>query len=183
MEKYAGRFIIAATVVGLSLLGCNLPTVTATPSAAGTSVDATLAVLETSAALAITQTAAPAGLPTATPLAAVPTGTAVDQRPLVTTDTLCWVGPGNQFEVMSAIRSGTRVDLLGRGTIAGWYIVRNPIYHDPCWILATALQIEPSVNITGLPYFSPPPTPTSTPTNTPTITNTPAPSPTPTSTP
>ncbi len=182
MQKSAGRFMVAIAVVGLSLLGCNLPTVTATPGAAGTSVDATLAALETSAALAITQTA-PARLQTATPLAAVPTGTAVDQRPLVTTDALCWVGPGNQFEVVSAIRNGTRVDLLGRGTIAGWYIVRNPIYHDPCWILATALQIDPSVNIAGLPYFSPPPTPTPTPTQTPTITNTPAPSPTPTSTP
>ncbi len=172
MRRNAGRLIVIAVIPGLALLGCNLPTATATPDAGGTIVAATLSALETSAAIAITQTA-PAGTSTSTPDVSptIPPGvTTVQQNPLVIHDTLCWVGPGNQFEVVSAVRTGTRVDLLGRGTLAGWFIVRNPIYHDPCWIQATDLQIDAGLDLSGLPYFSPPPTPTPTPTNTPTKT-------------
>jgi hypothetical protein len=181
MQRNAARLIVITVIVGLALLGCNLPKGTDAPDVSGTIVAATLSALETSAALALTQTA-PIGAETSTPAAASPTTapavTPVQQGPLVTIDSLCWVGPGNQYEVVSAIRTGTHVELLGRGTIAGWYIVRNPIYHDPCWVQATSLQIDPAFDLTGLPYFSPPPTPTPTPTNTPTNTKTPTPSPT-----
>jgi uncharacterized protein YgiM (DUF1202 family) len=89
---------------------------------------------------------------------------------------LCWQGPGPKYEVVSALTKGSRVKLLGQGSISGWYIVRNPIYHDPCWVQQTDLQIEPGTDLLSLQIFNPPPTytptqppPTSTPTVTPTL--------------
>jgi hypothetical protein len=93
--------------------------------------------------------------------------------------TLCWKGPGAQFEVVSALKKDERVELIGQASIPGWWIVDNPIYHDPCWAQAAHLQIEPGYNTSTLPFYTPPPTPTSTPTDTrtpttaPTATNTP----------
>lgn len=113
-------------------------------------------------------------LPTATETAG-PTST--PQNPLVLETILCWRGPGAQFEVVSALKKGERVELIGQASISGWWIVDNPIYHDPCWAQAAYLQIEPGYNTYMLPVYTPPPTPTPTPTNTrtptPTATNTP----------
>jgi hypothetical protein len=178
MRENSGRLIVPTVILGLTILGCNLPSGTGTPNASGTIVAATLSALETGVAL--TQTAL-GMVATSTPIVGPtlsPSLTATQQGTAVTRDTLCWVGPGNQFEVVSAIRTGVIVELLGRGTIPGWYIVRNPIYHDPCWIQATDLRIDPGLDPSGLPYFSPPPTPTPTPTNTPTKTRTPTVTPT-----
>jgi hypothetical protein len=100
-------------------------------------------------------------------------------NPLVLETILCWEGPGAKFEVVSALKKDERVELIGRASIAGWWIVDNPIYHDPCWAQAEYLQIESGFNTSALPVYTPPPTPTSTPTNTrtptlaPTATNTP----------
>jgi hypothetical protein len=181
MNKKSWRLIPPTVMLGLAVLSCNLPSGTGTPDTSGTIVASTLSALETGVALtqtvlSVVQTSTPIAGPT------LPAGpTATPSGPVVTKDTLCWVGPGKQFEVVSAIRTGARVELLGRGTIPGWLIVRNPIYHDPCWIQARDLQIDPGLDLSGLPYFSPPPTPTPTPTKTPT--KTPAPTVTPTNTP
>lgn len=112
-----------------------------------------------------------APIPSATEL--LPTST--PQNPLVLETTLCWKGPGTQFEVVSALKKDERVELIGQGSLAGWWIVDNPIYHDPCWAQAKDLRVEPGYNTAALPIYTPPPTPTSTPTNTatPTATNTP----------
>ena len=181
MKGKSRRLMLPTAMIGLAVLGCNLPSTLETPDASVTIVASTLSALETGVAL--TQTALGV-VDTSTPITVptLPAGlTPTPPGPVVIKDTLCWVGPGNQFEVVSAIRAGALVELLGRGTIPGWFIVRNPIYHDPCWIQAATLQIDPGLDLSGLPYFSPPPTPTPTPTNTPT--KTPLPTPTPTNTP
>jgi uncharacterized protein YgiM (DUF1202 family) len=109
-------------------------------------------------------------LPTETPL---PSMTPTPENPLVLRTTLCWVGPGTQYEVVSALKEGERVELLGQGSIPDWWIVRNPIYRDPCWVQAKDLQIEPGYDVSGLQIYYPPPTPTLTPSLTPTATPTP----------
>jgi hypothetical protein len=81
--------------------------------------------------------------------------------------------------VVSALKEGKRVEIIGRANIAGWWIVDNPIYHDPCWSQAEYLQVDPGFNPLVLPVYAPPPTPTFTPTNTPTPTRTPRPTRTP----
>lgn len=159
----------------LVLMGCSLPIVTPAPTAAAGAYVATIGAMQTSAV----QTAGAQGIgATATPpppatLLPVPTG--APDSPLVNNDTLCWRGPGPTYEVISALKQGTAVSLLGRGVISGWFVIRNPIYGDPCWVQANYLQIPASVNVSVLPLYNPPwtPTPTSAFTATPGATSTP----------
>ena len=105
---------------------------------------------------------APAATATAAPLAA----SATPQNPLVTDTAYCWSGPAAsklKYEVISSIQAGTRVQLLGRGAVDGWLVVRNPRYNDPCWIEQQYLQIDPAYDLTALKVFAVPPTPTATP--------------------
>ncbi len=174
------RARILLVVFGLwfiaALYACNLPAAMeaaeATPDTVATWVAASLTAQVGSAPIP-SNTPAPveSATPEATATGALPTPT--PQNPLVLETTLCWQGPGAQYEVVSALKKGERVELIGQGSLAGWWIVNNPIYHDPCWAQAKDLQIEPSYDISGLKIFYPPPTPTSTPSNTPTPTNTP----------
>jgi len=174
------NLLITVSIFGFILLGaCNLPgaedeedpqDIVATWVAATLSAQAASAPIPTSTITPeVNVTLAPS--PTATEL--LPTST--PQNPLVLETTLCWKGPGALFEVVSALKKDERVELIGQGSLAGWWIVDNPIYHDPCWAQAKDLQIEPGYNTATLPIYTPPPTPTSTPTNTatPTVTNTP----------
>jgi hypothetical protein len=64
--------------------------------------------------------------------------------------------------------------MLGRGVIAGWYIVRNPIYGDPCWLQANDLQIPAGYDVSSLPLFNPPFTETPTASVTPLVSATPS---------
>jgi hypothetical protein len=111
-------------------------------------------------------TAAPAATNTPEP-------TATTQKPTIINSNLCWLGPGEKYEVMSSVSKGQTVELLGRGSVAGWFIIRNPIYNDPCWIQDRDIQIDPSLDLNSLKIFNPPPLPTNTPKPTP------VPSPTP----
>jgi hypothetical protein len=127
--------------------------------------------------------AQPGALPTETwtPAPAAPSDTAtvaVTTTPQPTTVlrvALCWEGPGDVYPVVSGLKAGEEVELIGQGSIAGWLIIKNPIYKDPCWVKATDLQLDPNINISALKIVYPPPTPTYTPV--PTKTSTPTPTP------
>lgn len=138
----------------LFLQACNLPSGTPTAEAPTVTV--------------------PSPLPSAT-FAAIetPVPTATPQNPVVLRDTLCWMGPGNQYDVVSALKVGTRIELIGRATIDGWWIISNPIYKDACWVQAAEIQFEPGFDTTALKLIAPPPLPT--PTWTPSITPSPTP--------
>ena len=83
-------------------------------------------------------------------------------HPLVIKNALCWEGPGAAYLVVSAVKNGEQVELLGRGSNPGWWVIDNPIYHDPCWVTQDVLQIDPSFDSANLKIFYPPPTPTPT---------------------
>lgn len=161
-------------------LACNAPGAGAVDQAATAVVETAVAGAATLAAATAESAPEPAlpadpletPVPTETPL---PSPTPTPSDPLVLRATLCWVGPGNQYEVVSALKEGERVPLLGKGSIADWWIVRNPIYRDPCWVQARDLQVDPGVDVAALQVYYPPPTPTYTPSETPlpTPTNTP----------
>ena len=174
MRNQSRRFALLASILLLAILACNYPSVAATPDVGATSVAATMSALRTGTSAS--QTVQPAGTetPASVPVptnTGTPQSTPTPQNPLVTHDALCWQGPGNVYEVVSAIKTGTRVELMGRASIPGWFIVRNPIYRDPCWIQATNLQIDPSYDLSVLKIYNPPPTPG--PTETPVPTDTP----------
>ncbi len=133
----------------------------ATPSASdlATAVAAgALKIMQQTAAAASptpspTETATP--LPPATPTPNF-TSTPAQGNPLVTSFAGCYFGPGPTYTLESNISpGGKRVELLGVGSQAGWYIIRNPYFHRPCWIAASNLSIDPGINTAALPVMTP----------------------------
>lgn len=153
MKRYLSLFLMFFVMS----LACNLPSnipLTETPTEAPPAP----AVPEEVQA---TETPAPINTSTSTP---------VPQNPLVLRDSLCWVGPGNKYDVVSALKTGTRIELIGRGTVDGWWVISNPIYKDACWVRAEDIQIEPGFDTSTLKLIDPPPLPTVTWTPSPTWT-------------
>lgn len=179
MQTRLWRMMAGGLILALASLACGVNVSTgsvSTPDLLGTTVAQTLAALTVSA---LASTATPSATIAFTPLASSATATLTltsiptssgPQNSLVITSTLCWLGPGKVYEVSSTIQKGTRVELLGRGDISGWWIVRNPKYHDPCWMPDKYLQIDSGVNVSALPIFHTPSTPIPTPTLVPTPT-------------
>jgi hypothetical protein len=114
----------------------------------------------------MTQTAAAAS-PTPPPTATftpVPTDTPTltptigpVRRPQIIRFTGCWFGPGPTYVLESNISANKRVDLLGVGSEPGWYIIRNPYFHKPCWVKAEDLQIDPGTDLSQYPVMTPGP--------------------------
>lgn len=118
------------------------------------------------------QQAQPPAGPSATPNSApavtsTPSPSATPEKPQVINDTLCSVGPGEKYEVVSALKRGEVVEIIGRGSIDGWLIIRNPRYNDPCWVSSKDLKVDASFDLNSLKIFNPPPDPTKTPKPTP----------------
>lgn len=132
----------------------------ATPSASdlATSVAVEAFAIMTQKAAAASPTASPTAtetpLPPSTPTANS-TSTPAHGNPLVVNFAGCYFGPGPTFTLESNIAVGKRVELLGVGSQAGWYIIRNPYFHRPCWIEATNLNIDPGINTALLPIMTP----------------------------
>jgi hypothetical protein len=162
MNNLILRIIPALLTLFLAIFACNLPQPSESLSADETSTP-TFAVL-----VSDTDTALPTDTASAVP---VPT----PQDPLVVRAALCWWGPGPVYEVISSLKENDRVKLVGRGSIPGWLLVENPIYHVPCWVEETYLKIDLGTDLSTLQIFTPPPTPTPSPvpTKTPTFTPTP----------
>ena len=97
-----------------------------------------------------------------TSTASLATFTPTPQNPLVTTTAYCWSGPTNKrstYELISSIQAGTRVQLLGKGIVDGWWVVKNPRYGDPCWIQQQYVQVDPLYDFSTLKTFAVPPAP------------------------
>lgn len=173
-------------LLSASLAGCTMLSAPGTPTAGAEAYAATISAMQTRAVQTATAQGFGGAPTSALPATLPPAQTAgTPQSPAVINDTLCWRGPGPTYEVISAVTKGTAVDMLGRGSIAGWYIIRNPIYGDPCWLQSSDLQIPAGYDVTALPLFNPPftatPTASVTPlvSSTPSVTLTPAPTGTP----
>lgn len=89
---------------------------------------------------------------------AEPTSSEPPKRPLVVAFAACWLGgPGPEYTLDSNINEKTRVDILGIGSVEGWYIIRNPYFHKPCWIEAVNLKIDPAMDQSQFPIMTPEP--------------------------
>ena len=175
--------LFAGLLLVMAILACNInnPKNLAQPNLAVTITAQVLSIQQTSQAKAapaagITETPAAAPVaanPSTTNTTTAPSATPTPQSPQVITSALCWVGPGTKYVVVSSLNSGQTVEVIGRGSIDGWFIINNPRYHDPCWVQASALKLDASFDINALKIFNPPPLPTNTPKPTP------VPSPTP----
>jgi hypothetical protein len=152
---YPGIFLSVGAISLLILQSCSMSdTDVETLKAQVTSLAGTVSALQTGMAPTSTPLATPTALPTNTPM---PTIISTPQKPTVTEDTLCWLGPGIHYEVVSSIKKDTEVELLGVGNISGWLIVLNPRYHDPCWIMQSVMQIDPNTDLSSLTVYSAPP--------------------------
>ncbi len=166
--------LIAAAFIGISVLACNIPRAAiqtpiarlnpapaqpTTQNPATTLPEPTLVALQTMEALTPAAAQTMIAL-TPVPTGPTPTGTRGPSREsTIVATTLCWAGPGSQYEVVSTVRAGYRVAVLGIGSIPGWYVIRNPIYRDPCWIPANTVQVNPLVNPNTFQVYQVPPTP------------------------
>jgi len=166
MRWNIGRLSLVCLLFMAVLLGCNYPSAVSTQDVMASLVAATLTAVgagSSAGQVAVTDTAATTPVPADTN---PPSSTPTPGNPVVIHDALCSEGPGNVYDVVSSVKTGTKVQLIGVGSVAGWYIITNPIYHDPCWIAAANLQIDPNYNLSTLKVFNPPSTPTPTPSNT-----------------
>jgi hypothetical protein len=166
--------VVGLMALGLAALACTMQAAAGNPAGTVTSLSGTLSAVQTGTAAALTAAAAPAPLPgpPATAAASITPAppTAAPQNPTVTTLALCWTGPGNAYPVVSSVKAGTAVELIGVGSVPGWFIIPNPKYHDPCWIEAKNVKIDPNYNLSTLRVYNPPPTPGPTETAVPTPT-------------
>ena len=119
---------------------------------------ASVMLTETSAAYTPTSAATDTAMPSPTEAATVAsTANATPKPPTIGNFTGCWFGPGPTYILESNISKGKRVEVLGVGNVPGWYIIRNPYFHKPCWVQAADLEIDPSFNVSVLPVMTPGP--------------------------
>lgn len=137
------------------------------PKPASPSADTMATAVAQAAFVLLTQTAAAASptpppptvtltpSPTATETA-TPTDSGPPKRPLTINFAACWLGgPGGTYKLDSNISKGKGVELLGVGNVPGWYIIRNPYFHRPCWISVNDLKIFPGTDPSTLPVMTP----------------------------
>jgi hypothetical protein len=104
--------------------------------------------------------------------------TSLETGATINTDTLCWEGPGAQYDVVSSVEANTPVDLVGVGQLDElWFVIDSPRFPGVnCWVDADDLDVAPDLDIASLEVFPVPPlpTPTFTPPPEPTIPGPPA---------
>jgi len=152
------------TVIGLATI---LIGAACMPQATPVPVDTMATAVARAASALLTQTAAaysppppPATItPTPNPTdTATVTPTSSKPKPTVVLNfTGCLYGPGPTYTLESNISKGKRVEILGLGSVPGWYIIFNPYFHKPCWMRATDLQIDPIRDLSKLPVMTPGP--------------------------
>lgn len=84
-----------------------------------------------------------------------PTPNEPARRPQTINFAACWFGPGPSFTHETNIKKGKAVELLGLGNVPGWYIIRDPYFHRPCWIQASDLKIFPGTDLSKYPVMTP----------------------------
>ena len=149
-------------------LGVILIAAACKPESTPTPVDSIGTLAAELAYVMMTQTAAassPTPLPaTATPVPS-PTETATVEptqsdsvkRPVIKTFTSCWYGPGPNYTLDSNISEGKKVEIVGIGSVPGWYVIINPYFHKQCWVAADDLEIDPAMDLSILPVMTPKP--------------------------
>ena len=145
-----------------SLAACTMPGNGSSVVAPATMIAATVGALQTGVAGSQTAPVIPSPSPSAAPTPS-PLGTATPtvqpKQPVVARLALCWTGPGPAYAVVSSVKPGTAVQILGVGSKTGWFVIQNPTYHDRCWIEAKNLELDPYFSVAGMKVFNPPPTP------------------------
>jgi hypothetical protein len=151
---------LALTVI----VGCTPKTATPPPvDIAGTIAVQLASSMMTQTVAAYSPTPPPATdtpiPPTKAEIAPPTAAAAATNRPEVQTmpRAACWKGgpPDLGYKLDSNISFPKKVDLIGVGSIPGWYIIRNPYFNAPCWMSATDLKIFSDMNLSTYPVITP----------------------------
>ena len=150
--------LVLTGMVPILLVSACTPQTTPPPVDAG----ATMAIQYMQEMLTQTAAAAsPTPLPvTDTPIPTeTPTPEPTEQKPLKRTEikvfTGCYYGPGPEYTLDSNISAGRKVDIVGIGSVPGWYVIINPYFHKQCWVNADDLEIDPARDLSTLPVMTP----------------------------
>jgi hypothetical protein len=73
----------------------------------------------------------------------------------VVTFTGCYRGPGKNYPLQSYINVPKKVELLGTGSVPGWYIIKGPYFYTACWVAAANVQIPANVDPARFPVMTP----------------------------
>ena len=156
MKKTILYFISMGLI--LSLMACA-PSEPATPTVdvIGTMAVEMASSMQTQTASAYTPTPIPVTdtpipSPTLTP---EPTKDPTVDHLIVVVTAPCYTGPGSTYQLVSNIEAPEAADLLGIGSVEGWYVIRNPYFNSPCWIETQFVELEPSMDITLFPTITP----------------------------
>jgi hypothetical protein len=158
-HPFRTRGVRVATLLVLFGAACS-PSATPPVDAIATTVAQAAFDLLTQTAAAASPTplppiSTPTALPSETP-SLTPTSGEPPRRPQTVNFAACWLGgPGSPNALDSNINKGKAVDLLGLGNAGGWYVIRNPYFHRPCWMLASDLKIFPGTDLSVLPVMTP----------------------------
>ncbi len=162
MHPRPSTFTRVSLLLILLAAACAPAAATQPANTIATDVAAVAFNLMTRTAAAVSPTLSPTAsltpAPSETPTANV-TQTPAHSMPMVNTYAACYFGPGSTYALESNIAKAKRVELLGVGSVSGWYIIRNPYFHRPCWIAASELNIDPGVDTAALPIMTPGTTP------------------------
>ena len=67
----------------------------------------------------------------------------------------CYMGPGSSYPLTSNISDFKDVEMIGIGSVSGWYVIKNPYFNSPCWIAAENLVLDPSFDVSVYPTITP----------------------------
>jgi hypothetical protein len=141
--------LVMSSLVCLALSACNSQP--QTPSALSVNEAAsTLVALTFEAATHAVQSKQPTLLPL---LAATPTFQ--NPRLYVNSDAKCRTGTGSNSKVVASFTAGTTLDMVGRSSAEGGWLVKVPDGSATCWI--RVLESSPSGSFQDLPEVTPEP--------------------------
>jgi hypothetical protein len=144
-------------LIALCIMACTPSTATPTVNAMGTMVSQRVeqtieAYSPTPPPPTITQTLAFTETPAAEPTRGKP-----PRRPWTTEFTSCWTGPGSSYTLISNINPKEYVEIIGMGSVEGWLVIRNPYFHNPCWVLKKHVNVDPNLDMSVFPSMTPKP--------------------------
>jgi hypothetical protein len=151
-----------SVVIGFLVLtliyGCTPKSATPPPvDLVGTRAAQLASVMQTQTVAAYSPTPPPA-TPTLVPTYTdTPPASVATSRPQVLSylRAPCWTGPGSSYKLVSNVSNLKIVDLLGVGSVPGWYIILNPYFYVPCWISAKDLHLASDIDISVYPVMTP----------------------------
>ncbi|HVN16271.1 MAG TPA: hypothetical protein VMT73_11065 [Anaerolineales bacterium] len=153
------RFLYPVILIAILIVMACSPQA---PANATPTVNAIGTIAAQMASVMLTQTvAAYSPTPTAT---IIPTAT---DTPLPTKDETkkiitvvkqgagCYHGPGTQYALTTHINAPKPVELLGIGSVSGWYVISSPYFYTPCWVAASDVKVDTDVDLTRFPVMTP----------------------------